>query len=132
MNDQPAAGSGVSKTAVAGWVAALPPVGMLAMSGAMKLAGGEQVEQGFADLGWPSSLAPALGIVELVCVALYLLPKTAVLGAILITGYLGGATSAHARLEEVELAVPVLLGVLAWVSLWLRDPRVRALAPLRS
>ena len=113
-----------------GWVLSILPALMLVMSGVMKLVGGEAIESGFAHLGWPASSATMLGVLELACVALFLMPQTAVLGAILVTGYLGGAIATHVRLEEA-FAVPLLLGVLVWAGLYLRDARLRALIPLR-
>ena len=75
-----------------------------------------------------------LGIVLLSCTVLYLVPRTAVLGAILLTGYLGGAVATHVRVGEGLFPVlfPVIMGLLVWGGLWLRDERVRALAPLRT
>jgi len=72
-----------------------------------------------------------LGIVEASCAILYLIPRTAVLGAILVTGYLGGAVATHARVGDPAFITPALLGVIAWLGLFLRDRRVRALIPLR-
>jgi hypothetical protein len=71
-------------------------------------------------------------MVEIGCTLLYLIPPTAVLGAILLTGYLGGAVATHVRLLETQFVVPLLLGVLIWGGLFLRDPRVRALIPIRK
>ena len=99
------------------------------MSAVMKLAKPPMVVQGFVDLGWPEKVALALGIVELGSTILYLIPRTAVLGAILLTGYLGGAIATHVRIEEAFMT-PVVLGILVWLGLFLRDPRVRALIPL--
>ena len=79
-------------------------------------------------LGFPPGAALGIGLVELVCVALYLVPRTAVLGAVLLTGYLGGAVSAQLRIEAPlfsTLLFPVYLGTAVWVGLWLRDARVR-------
>ena len=73
-----------------------------------------------------------LGIVEVGCTLVYLIPRTAVLGAILLTGYLGGAVATHARLLEVQFLAPMVLGVLVWGGLYLRDARVRALIPFRK
>lgn len=97
----------------------------------MKLIGGPELEKGFAHLGWPMAVAMPLGIVELLCTVLYLIPATAVLGAILLTGYLGGAIATHVRIGEPFL-VQLLLGVIFWLGLYLRDERIRALIPLRS
>jgi hypothetical protein len=102
---------------------------VLAFSAVMKLKGGPELDQGFQHLGFPISLAVPLGILELAVTAIYLIPRTAVLGAILVTGYLGGAMTVHVRLQE-EWFVPFLLGVMAWGGLYLRDARIRALIPI--
>jgi hypothetical protein len=86
-----------------------------------------------AKMGWDVSIAPALGVIILVVVVLYVIPQTAVLGAILMTGYLGGAVATHVRIGEYGMMTPaIVVGILAWVGLYLRDHRVRRLAPLRS
>lgn len=102
------------------------PVLMLVMSGVMKIAQTAEVVKGFAD--WPAGSAVAIGVVELTCTALYLIPRTAVLGAILLVAYLGGATAVSVRLG-VNFILPVVFGVFVWGGLWLRDPRLRALTP---
>jgi hypothetical protein len=92
------------------------------------------VVEGFAQLGFPLSVAVPLGIVELVCVALYLYPRTSVLGAILLTGYLGGAIATQVRVAAPLLSTtlfPVYIALLVWGGLYLRDDRIRALIPLR-
>lgn len=104
---------------------------MLIMSAVMKFMGGPEFLAGLALLGIPVDLVAKLAVIELVSVALYLLPQTAVLGAILITGYLGGAVFAHVRVGDPFIG-PLLFGVLAWGGLYLRDPRLRRLLPLRS
>jgi hypothetical protein len=106
------------------------PVLMLLMSGIMKLAGPPAVVEGLTHLGYSDSLALPLGIVELVCTALYVIPQTAVLGAILLTGYLGGATATHLRINEPFFAA-IVLGMLVWLGLFLRDARLRELIPFR-
>jgi len=103
------------------------PVLMLVMSGVMKIAQTAEVVKGFAD--WPAGSAVAIGVVELICTALYLIPRTAVLGAILLAAYLGGATAVTVRMG-INFALPVVFGVMIWGGLWLRDPRLRALIPL--
>ncbi|HUS36934.1 MAG TPA: DoxX family protein [Verrucomicrobiae bacterium] len=121
-----------SKTAkIIGWIMGILPVLMLLMSAGMKFSQNKQVLDGFDHLGWPAKLAVALGILELACTFIYLIPKTAVLGAILLTGYLGGAIATHVRIGEGFVG-PVVFGILLWGSLYLRDPRLRALIPLRS
>jgi hypothetical protein len=103
---------------------------MLLMSGVMKLIKPAAVVESFAHLGYSDSLALPLGIVELACTVLYIVPQTAVLGAILLTGYLGGAVTTHLRIDEPFIG-PIVLGALIWLGLFLRDPRLRALIPLR-
>ncbi|MFO0790819.1 MAG: DoxX family protein [Pirellulales bacterium] len=91
----------------------------------------EYVIKGFTQMGWPLNTAVPLGIIELACVVLYLIPQTAVLGAILLTGYLGGAISVHVHHSQ-PFWMPAVMGVLVWLGLYLRDARVRELAPLRK
>ena|SRR5687767_3406630 len=126
------AATGPSKTAkIVGWIMGIVPVLMLLMSAAMKFSQNKQVVDGFEHLGWPAKLAITLGILELACTFIYLIPRTAVLGAILLTGYLGGAIATHVRISEGFIP-PLMLGILLWGSLYLRDPRLRALIPFRS
>jgi hypothetical protein len=121
--------SAVSKAARwTGYVMSTLPVLLLVFSGAMKLAHPPGLDEGFAHLGVPVSHALGLGILELGCVVVYLIPRTAILGAILLTGYLGGATATHMRVGDPYFATP-LLGVLIWGGLYLRDLRLRALIP---
>ena len=106
----------------------------LAMDTAMKLADLPQVKQAAAGIGWPVGLDRTLGVIELVCLVLYAVPRTAVLGAILTTGLCGGAIAAHLRLGDPlfsHVLFGVYIGVMAWGGLWLRDPRLRALMPVR-
>jgi hypothetical protein len=107
------------------------PVAMLLMSATMKFLKPPEVIKGFADLGYPESLAFGLGVTEVICTTLYIIPMTSVLGAILLTGYLGGAISAHARVGD-NFAIVVVLGVLVWLGLFLRDGRIRALIPFKK
>ena len=97
----------------------------------MKLLKPPEVIEGMATLGWDERLALGLAVVELTCTAIYLLPHTAVLGAILLTGYLGGAVATHVRIGD-PFHMPILVGVFIWGGLWLRDSRVRELTPFRS
>ena len=115
----------------AGWIISILPVLMLLMSGVLKLLKPEAVVKGSADIGWNENLLLGLGIVELACTILYVIPRSCVLGAILLTGYLGGAIATHVRIGE-QFFAPVLLGVLVWGGLYLRDARLRALLPLRK
>jgi hypothetical protein len=114
-------------------ISALPALFLL-LDGVMKLVKPAPVVEATVRLGYPESVILGLGIVLLACTILYLIPTTSVLGAILLTGYLGGAVATHVRVGEGLFPVlfPVILGVLIWGGLWLRDDRLRALVPLRS
>ena len=92
------------------------------------------VLQASAKLRYPESLIPVIGIILLVCTALYVIPRTSILGAILLTGYLGGATASQVRVGNplFETLFPVIFGVLIWAGIFLRDDRLWALVPLRS
>lgn len=122
---------GSKKMLWAGWIVSAIPVLMLLFSGVGKLVRPPAVLEGFAHLGWPERLILPIAILEIACTLVYLVPRTAVLGAILITGYLGGATATHVRLGE-PFVLQVGFGMVAWLGLYLRDGRVRALIPLRS
>jgi hypothetical protein len=87
--------------------------------------------QGFARYGYPERALLPIAIVELTCVILYAIPRTSVLGAILLTGYLGGATATHVRVGEPPI-IAIIVGIVVWLGLYLRDQRLRALVPLRS
>ncbi len=84
------------------------------------------------QMGFPERLGLTLGIVEIGSTVLYLVPRTTVSGAILLTGYLGGAVATHARVLEMQFLMPLVLGMLVWGGRFLRDPRVRALIPVRQ
>jgi hypothetical protein len=121
----------VSKASLwAGYIASAVPVLMLLFSGALKLAKPTAVVEEFDRLGWPERLILGLGVMEIACAVLYAIPRTAVLGAILITGYLGGAVATHLRIGDPFFG-PIIPGVLVWVGLYLRDARLRALLPFR-
>lgn len=113
-----------------GIVLTVLPSLLLLMSAGMKLSQQQEIVDGFQHMGFPPGVAVPIGAVELLATILFLVPQTAVLGAILLTGYLGGATVTHVRLDEPFIS-PVLVGVTVWLALYLRDERVRALAPLR-
>ncbi len=93
----------------------------------------EGVMQWFAGLGYPANLAVGTAILELACTAIYVIPQTAVLGAILLTGYLGGAVASEVRIGAgwFHVLLPVLIGVLIWGGLYLRDQRLQPLLPVR-
>ena len=86
------------------------------------------------QLGYPASLVIGIGIIELLCLAVYVIPRTAVLGAILLTGYLGGAIATQVRAGSPLFPVvfPMIIGALVWGGLFVREARLRAIVPLRS
>jgi len=91
--------------------------------------------EGSVQLGYPEKVVVAIGVVLLVCTLLYVIPQTSILGAILLTGYLGGAIATHVRVGNplfTHVLFPVYVGVMVWGGLFLRDKRLRALVPLRS
>jgi hypothetical protein len=104
---------------------------LFAVSGLMKLKGGTEVMVGMAHLGLPESLILPLGILELSCVVIYLLPATSVLGAILLTGYIGGAICAHVRVGD-PFIIQIALGIFVWLGLYLRENRLKELIPVRT
>jgi len=118
----------------AGRIISALPVLFLLMDGAMKLAKPAFVVEATVRLGYPESVIIGLGIVLLSCTLLYVIPRTSVLGAILLTGYLGGAVATHVRVSDglFPISFPIILGVLIWGGLYLRDERLRTLLPLRS
>jgi hypothetical protein len=130
MDETTAAGGGGSVRA--GWVLSILVALFLLMDGGMKLVPLQPVLDTMPALGWPDDigLIRALGGLTIAITALYLWPRTAALGAVLLTGYLGGAIATHLRIGSPWLSHTLFglyVGTLAWVGLWLRDPRVRAL-----
>lgn len=102
---------------------------------AMKFVTPKPVAEAFVRSGWPIDVSVTLGAMLLVSTILYLIPRTAVLGAILLTGYLGGAVAANLRLHNPWFSntlFPVYFGILVWGALWLRDSRIADLIPLRA
>jgi hypothetical protein len=109
------------------------PVLFFLMDGTMKLVKPAIVVKSTVELGYPESVILPIGIVLLVCTVLYVIPRTSVLGAILLTGYLGGAVATHVRVGAgaFPIVFPIVFGVLVWGGLFLRDARVSYLIPLR-
>ena|ERR1700730_18328232 len=109
------------------------PVLFLLMDGIMKLVKPLMVVEATVKLGYPETVILPLGVVLLICTVLYVIPRASALGAILLTGYLGGAVATHVRVGAslFSIVFPIILGVLIWGGLWLRDERLRALIPLR-
>lgn len=107
----------------------------LAFDASMKVMNVPAAVEGTAQLGYPVSVITGLGLVQIVCLIAYLVPRTAVLGALLWTGYLGGAIATHVRVGNPLFShtlFPIYVAALLWGGLWLRDRRLRALLPLRS
>jgi hypothetical protein len=124
----------VSKKAVwAGRIISWLPALFLLLDAVFKLIKPAPGVEATVLLGYPEGVIVGLGIVLLLCTILYLIPITSVLGAILLTGYLGGAVATHVRVGEslFSIVFPIIFGVLLWFGLYLRDPRLLSLIPLR-
>jgi DoxX-like family len=107
------------------------PVLALAFSAVLKIHRSPEMLQFWTGkFGYPESAATPIGAVELLCAALYAIPQTAVLGAALVSAYFGAAVATHVRVGDPFL-IPIVLGVLVWIGLWLRDERLRAIFPFR-
>jgi len=112
-------------------LSALPAL-LIAFSASMKLSHApEFVANWTGKFGYSEAAASGIGLLELACLAVYLVPRTSVLGAVLLTGYLGGAVATHVRIGDPSAVMPFVLGVLLWAGLYLRDARLHALLPLR-
>ena len=124
-----------TKAVWAGRIISALPVLFLLMDSVMKLMKLAPVVEATVKLGYPAETIVPLGIILLTCTVLYVVPRTSVLSAILLTGYLGGAVATHVRVGDPlfsHVLFPVYLGVMIWFGLYLRDNRLRALVPLRS
>ena len=111
------------------------PVLFLLFDAVLKFVRPEQVVQGTVELGYSESVILPLGVVLLISTLLYVFPKTSVLGAVLLTGYLGGAVATHVRIGNplfTHVLFPVYVGILLWLGLYLRDRRLRALVPIKN
>jgi len=125
----------IEKTPWAGYIISGLPVVFLLVDGVMKLLKPEPVVTATIALGYSESIIVPLGILLMVCTVLYAVPKTSVLGAILLTGYLGGAVASHVRLGDplfTHILVPVYIGILLWLGLFLRYPTLRKLVPIKE
>ena len=107
------------------------PVLLLIFSASGKFFKPEGMEANIDHLGWKMSQMTGLGILEAVCIVIFLIPRTAVLGAILLTAYLGGATATHARIGD-QFFFPVIVAGVMWLGIYLREPRLWPLVPIRS
>ena len=124
----------ISATTIGRIVTALPVL-FLVFDAGIKFTHVDAVAQSMNQLGYAASSAPLIGILEIVCLAIYLVPSTAVLGAVLFTGYLGGAIASHVRVGNPLFShelFPTYIASLLWLGLYLREPRLRALLPLRK
>jgi hypothetical protein len=115
-----------SKRLWAGRVVSALPALLLLFSGSMKLLRVPAVIEGMAHYGYPEHLIFYIGMLEVGCTIVYLIPRTAVLGAILMTGYLGGATATSVRIGDPAFIGPILAGVFVWAGLYLRNERLSA------
>jgi hypothetical protein len=111
------------------------PVLFLVFDSVIKFSGLPVVSQSMTELGYPVEAAIGIGVLELACLAVYLVPRTSVLGAVLLTGYLGGAIATHVRVGNPlfsHVLFPTYVAALLWAGLFLREQRLRVLLPLRA
>jgi hypothetical protein len=123
----------ISKTMLwTGRIMSAVPVLLTLLGAVMKVVKAAPAVEGLTRAGFSERFIVPIGILELVCVAVYVIPRTSILGAILLTGLLGGATVTTLRIGDPTFPMPVVLGMMAWGGLYLRDVRLRALIPLRK
>lgn len=117
----------------AGRVLSLWPIFVVLASATWKLTRNPWYVAEFGRIGWPTGALTSLALLQLACIVLYAIPPTAVLGAILLTGYLGGAIASYVRIGDLyPILVPLSTSVIAWAGIFLRDERLRSLLPLRT
>ena len=117
-----------------GWILSGMVIAFMIVDAGGTLLAIEPIKKATLEIGYPLDRMWLIGVLSLICLLLYAIPATCVLGAIILTGFLGGAISSHLRVAGTltpEMIVSLILGVLAWGGLWLRDPRLRVLIPLR-
>ena len=115
-----------------GWVLSIWPVFVVLSSATWKLTRNPWYVREFARIGWPESALTLLACLQLGCIVLFIIPRTSVLGAVLLTGYLGGAIAAYVRMgEPYPVLVPLSTSVIAWAGIYLRDARLHSLLPFR-
>ena len=117
-----------------GWILSGMAIAFMIVDAGGTLFAIEPLKKATLEIGYPLDLMWLIGVLSLICLVLYAIPATCVLGAILLTGFLGGAITSHLRVAGTltpEMIVSLILGVLAWGGLWLRDPRLRVLIPRR-
>ena len=125
------AGNGSTTMIWVGRILSALPVLLMVGSGLYGLLKPEAIAPQFAHYGYPGGALARIVVVEIACAILYAIPQTSTLGAILLTGYLGGATATHVHARE-PFFIPIIVGILVWLGLYLRDGRLRSLLPLRK
>jgi len=113
-----------------GWALSILAALLFLFSAFMKFKGGPDMDQAMTHLGLPASMVLPLGILELTCVVIYLIPPTSVLGAILLAGYVGGTIVTCWRVGD-PFIINIVLGLVVWLGIYLREPRLKELIPLR-
>jgi len=117
---------------IVGWILSMLPILFMGpMAIAFALFKMDMVRKGITENGYKEHHAPLIIGLEIACAILYAIPQTAVLGAILLTGYFGGAIATHVRIDDPGWPFPLFLAVITWLGLFFRDARVRALTPIR-
>ena len=127
--------SSAKNRSIVGYVLTALVAAFLAFDTVLKLLQLAPAMQGTTELGYPASSVLVIGVIELVCLVLYLIPRTSVLGALLLTGYLGGAIATHVRIGSplaTHTLFPIYVALMIWGGLYLRESRLRALLPLRT
>lgn len=127
--------SSAKKRSTAGYVLTGLVAAFLTFDTVMKLLQLAPAVQGTTELGYPAGTVVVIGAIELVCLVLYLIPRTSVLGALVLTGYLGGAIATHLRVGSplpTHTLFPIYVALLVWGGLYLRESRLRALLPFRT
>jgi len=115
-----------------GWILSLWPAFVIISSATWKLTRNAWYVREFSRIGWPEGALTGLALLQLGCLALFLIPRTSVLGAVLLTGYLGGAVASYVRMgEPYPVLVPLSTSMIAWAGIYLREERLRALLPIR-
>ncbi len=118
----------MSKSKIAGWIlSGLIAVFLIVLSASGKFTDWPGKEEMFAKMGWKPDVMVGIGVIEITATILFLIPQTAFIGAILLTGYLGGAIATHVRIDD-PFFFPIIIGILVWVALGLRDPKIFSLA----
>jgi hypothetical protein len=116
----------------AGWIVSAAPVWVVGSSARWKLTSNAWYVGEWQRIGWDPPALPYIASLQLAAIVLFLIPRTAVLGAVLLTGYMGGAIASYVRIGELYPPfVPLTTALLAWLGLWMREPRLRQLLPIR-